>query len=528
VYAAAQRGEHAHAGELAAAALANGLEHPLLYNIAAFKLEQAGRVSEAHGLLEQAVRFAPADVGARNALGLVLLRLERAAEALEQFDALLKLNPALAYAHTSRGNALLALGAITQAEGSYQRALALDSQQGAALAGLAHIATQRGAYREARERAEQALALVPGLPDALMSLAAVELRERQAMQAEQRIRTLLNDARLSAHERAHANGLLGDTLDAQQRQGEAFAAYAACNAQLQRLYADRYRATDNALEYVRAVTRYFERARPEEWQLPAGGPAASGNVQGHVFVLGFPRSGTTLLEVILKGHPQVVSLAANELLIDSVRKYMRRPEDLERLRRASAAELEAARADYWRLVAAAGAEVAGKVFVDEHPLNTLKLPLIARLFPTARILFACRDPRDTVLSCFRHRFLMSAPIFELLSVEGGARYYDAVMQLLIRLTSPLALNVCLVRHEDMVSEFAREMKRVCEFLGLQWAPAMGDFALRTRNAGTPSTAELVRGLNTEGIGQWRRYRAQLEPVETVLAPWVKRFYYDAE
>jgi hypothetical protein len=123
---------------------------------------------------------------------------------------------------------------------------------------------------------------------------------------------------------------------------------------------------------------------------------------------------------------------------------------------------------------------------------------------------------------------MSAPIFELLSVEGGARYYDAVMQLLIRLTSPLALNVCLVRHEDMVSEFAREMKRVCEFLGLQWAPAMGDFALRTRNAGTPSTAELVRGLNTEGIGQWRRYRAQLEPVETVLAPWVKRFYYDAE
>jgi hypothetical protein len=168
------------------------------------------------------------------------------------------------------------------------------------------------------------------------------------------------------------------------------------------------------------------------------------------------------------------------------------------------------------------------VFVDKHPLNTLKLPLIARLFPAAKILFACRDPRDIVLSCFRHRFRMSAPIFELLTIDGAARYYDAVMQLLVRLTSLLAFDVCLVRHEDVVTEFAREMKRVCDFLALQWAPAMGDFALRTqqRPVLTPSTAQLVRGLSTEGIGQWRRYRSQLAPVQSILAPWVKRFYYD--
>jgi hypothetical protein len=280
---------------------------------------------------------------------------------------------------------------------------------------------------------------------------------------------------------------------------------------------------------VRAITRYFEQVRPEEWNVPPASAATdAAHVQGHVFVLGFPRSGTTLLEVILEGHPQVVSLEENELLIDSVRKFMRRPEDLQRLARASPAELAAARADYWRLVASAGVDAAGKVFVDKHPLNTLKLPLIARLFPAAKILFACRDPRDIVLSCFRHRFRMSAPIFELLTIDGAARYYDAVMQLLVRLTSLLAFDVCLVRHEDVVTEFAREMKRVCDFLALQWAPAMGDFALRTqqRPVLTPSTAQLVRGLSTEGIGQWRRYRSQLAPVQSILAPWVKRFYYD--
>jgi hypothetical protein len=133
-----------------------------------------------------------------------------------------------------------------------------------------------------------------------------------------------------------------------------------------------------------------------------------------------------------------------------------------------------------------------------------------------------------VLSCFRHRFAMSAPIYELLSIEGAARYYDVVMQLLIRFTTTLTLDTCLVRHEDLVTGFVREMKRICTFLGIDWDPAMGDFALRTRGRAvlTPSTAQLVRGLNTEGVGQWRRYEAELAPAFALLKPWIERFLYD--
>jgi tetratricopeptide (TPR) repeat protein len=528
VYEAAQGGHHAQAGSLAEAALATGLEHPLLLNVAALKLEQHGLVPEAERLLQRAVLIAPNDLNSRNALGLCLLRLERPAEALEQFEALLKLNPSLPYAHASHGNSLLALGAISEAEASYQRALAIDANQGIALAGLAHIASSRGAYPEARAWAEKALTLVPEFPDAVMSLAAAELGERQTQRAGERIRALLTDTRLAPLERAYANGLLGDILDAEDRPAEAFAAYTACNQDLRRLYGDRFSAGANAFEYVRSMTRYFEHARPQAWKLRPPGGAPSSAVRGHVFLLGFPRSGTTLLELILEGHPNVVSLEEKESLIDSVQEYMQRPEDLERLTRATPATLEALRAAYWRLVAGAGVDVAGKMFVDKYPLNTLKLPVIARLFPEAKILFACRDPRDVVLSCFRHRFKMNAPIYELLSIESAARYYDAVMRLVIRLNSELTLDTCLVRHEDLVTEFAREMKRICTFLGLDWAPAMGDFALRTKNRAvlTPSTAQLVRGLNTEGLGQWRRYRTQLAPVLEMLDPWVKRFYYD--
>jgi tetratricopeptide (TPR) repeat protein len=528
VHEALRAGNHAQAGLLADAALAGGFEHPLLLNAAALELERQGRVPEAVRLLERAVRIAPDDPGSRNALGLCLLQLERPAEALVQFELLLKLNPALPYGHTSRGNALLALGNIAGAEGSYQRALDLDTNQCLALAGLAHIASSRGSYPEARQWAERALAIVPGYPSAVMSLAAAELGERRMLKSETRIRGLLDDSRLTGRERAHANGLLGDILDAQSRYEEAFEAYTACNEELRRQYADLYTGQDRALAYVQSMLRYFERQDAARWKSrPAPGPDFSG-VREHVFLLGFPRSGTTLLEVILEGHPEVVSLEEHELLIDPVQEFMRRPDDLEALLQASPAMLEASRAAYWRRVAQQGAEVAGKVFVDKYPLNTLKLPLIARLFPDAKILLAGRDPRDIVLSCFRHRFRMSAPIYELLTIEGAARYYDAVMQLLIRLMSSLTLDTCLVRHEDLVTEFEREMKRICKFLDLEWAPAMGDFALRTRKRGvlTPSTAQLVRGLNTEGLGQWRRYRTRLAPVQAMLDPWVTRFYYD--
>jgi tetratricopeptide (TPR) repeat protein len=528
IHDAAQAGRHAEAANLAEVALNGGLEHPLIFNLVALKLEEEGRLHEALGFLTRAATVAPNDPGARNALGLCLLRLDRPAEALEQFTALVRLNDMLPFAHASLGNTYFALGLIAEAEASYRRSLELNARQGVALAGLARLAASRGAYADARAWAEQALVELPGFPDAVLSLAAAELGERQAPAAEARIRTLLADKRLVPLERAYANGVLGDILDAKGYPDDAFAAYAQCNGDLQRLYADRFTGSGNALAYVHAMERYVESARADVWQTRPPPDARRTGAAQHIFLLGFPRSGTTLLEVILEGHPQVVSLEENESLIDAVQEFMRQPADLGRFAAASPATLDRLRTAYWRHVGAAGTDVMGKVFVDKNPLNTLKLPLIARLFPDAKIMFACRDPRDIVLSCFRHRFKMSAPIYELLTIEGAARYYDAVMRLTLRYFGLLRQETCLIRHEDVVTAFAREMKRICDFLGIEWDPAMADFALRAqrRESLTPSTAQLVKGLSTEGLGQWRRYRQHLAPVLAALEPWVKRFYYD--
>lgn len=517
-------GRHDEAIARARWALEAGLQHPLVLNLAALGLEREGREEQAQRLLRKAVRIAPRDTACRNALGLCLLKLGRPRQALEEFDRVVGLQPTLAFAHVNRGNALQALQEVNAAKECYERALSQDPNQPMALAALAGIASSRGIYHEARALAERALAVAPELAEAQMTLAAVEQGEGQLGRAEARLRRLLEHAGLSASHRAHVHGLLGDVLDSGSRFEEAFDAYTACNEALRRQYAGRF---ESALQYARELAAWIEAScvLDGRWMRPI--PDASSAPSRHIFVLGFPRSGATLIDVALEGHPEVACIDGTDLLLDSVQAFMGRPQHLERLIAAPPDTIQGCREAYWRRVAAAGVDWRRRIVVDTCALNALKLPLIARLFPNAKILFAGRDPRDVVLSCFRHRFAMSAPTFELLTLEGAARYYVASTEVLVRLTNLLGLDVCLVRHEDMVTAFSREMARICEFLGISWHPAMGDFALRSRERGepVPGMSQLLCDIDTEGLGGWLHYRPRLEPITPMLEPWVRRFLY---
>jgi hypothetical protein len=190
-------------------------------------------------------------------------------------------------------------------------------------------------------------------------------------------------------------------------------------------------------------------------------------------------------------------------------------------------DLIAARDAYWRRVGEAGVSPSAPVFVDKMPLNTVLLCLIAKLFPRAKILFALRDPRDVVLSCFRRRFVMTAQMYELITLESAAKYYDAVMRLAQCYRENLGLDIHDLRYEAMVADMETEMRAVCAFMGIEWDEAMRDFAGRARKRGidTPSAAQVSRGLYTQGAGQWQRYAAQLAPVMPLLDPWRARYGY---
>jgi tetratricopeptide (TPR) repeat protein len=523
-------GDIVAATALADEALAAGHEQPFILNLVAERRERAGLFDEALALLERAQALAPEDFSVRQALGLCLYRLERYRSALEQFDAVLAVRPDFAPGHAGRGMALEALGDLTGAQAAWEQTLRLQPGHLQAIAGMALLASRRGDHEEARPLAETVLAAAPGYPDAVMTLASADLAAGQSASAEARLREMLTaPERMTPMQAALAQGLLGDVLDAEDRAGEAFDAYSDCNGQLRDLYRGRYETGPSVTDDARALVAAVDAAPAGAWTRLA--QASSSSARSHVFLVGFPRSGTTLLEQALVSHPDVESLEERDTLADAVEAYLSPGADPGRLAAAPEAELSRLRAAYWARVAEEGGRPQGKVFIDKYPLNTLKLPLIAKLFPDARILFAQRDPRDVVLSCFRRRFGMNRSMYQFLTLYGAAALYDVAMQFGERLLGgTIPLSTYTVRHETLVEDFDGVAGGLCDFLGIPRTDAMRDFAQRTRDRGiaTPSAAQLARGLNAEGVGAWRRYREPMATVMPILAPWVERFGYPAD
>jgi tetratricopeptide (TPR) repeat protein len=467
-------------------------------SLVAGRREDEGRFDESLELLRRAKAAAPDAPGILNALGLCLMRLGRAVEAEAEYDLALAADPNFAPAIANRGTALVMQGRLDEARAACERALALEPGNLVALAELAALALQRGDSGEARALAEQVAARQPGFPGAMLVLAGADLAEGRAAAAEARLRLLLRDDKVQPIDQAMARGLLGDALDAQGRHAEAFASWSVANRLRKAHHREAYGRRAGTLAQVRRLTAGLEGKRIAM----AWGRGGESKAKRHVFLAGFPRSGMTPIGQILEGHDEVVALSGKECLIDAERAWLADPSRFAALLAAPDAELDAWRDAYWRRVAAEGVDVAGRVFVDSHPFHSFELPLIARLFPEARIVVARRDPRDIVLSCFRHRLRLSDPVYQMLTLQGAAELYAATMRLAEATTAAFGLFLHEVALERLIADPEGETRALCDYLGL--AP----------------TAAAPTGLNTDGIGKWRGYETEMAPVMPLLAPWL--------
>jgi hypothetical protein len=357
-------------------------------------------------------------------------------------------------------------------------------------------------------------------------LAICELDAGASNKAEALARNLIADPQVLEDVRASAGVTLGEALNSQGRIDEAFAAYTEANAITRRLNAPRFErpGQETYPQFLARLSDWFSRLPPADWR-PAGGEEAS-PAAGHVFVMGFARSGTTLLETTLASHPAVTGLDEGDAMRVALKEAMSSNEALGKLAKLDVETARRWRDGYWKRIAELDVDVRGKVFVDKAPLASTMLPLINALFPSAKILFVLRDPRDVVLSCFRRAFGVNHSTYEFTTLAGTAHCYDDQMRLTALYRERLSLDLREVRYEQLAGDFETEAKAICDFLCLEWNGEMAEFAetARARPSRTPSARQLVRGLYS-GDGQWRPYVRHLEPILPILAPWIERYGY---
>jgi Flp pilus assembly protein TadD len=248
-----------------------------------------------------------------------------------------------------------------------------------------------------------------------------------------------------------------------------------------------------------------------------------------VFIMGFPRSGTTMLEQMLDAVPSLRAMDEQPFLqsvVERIEKFgLRYPQDLHRL---DAAQCEELRGVYWQLVNKTVGLDAGQRLVDKNPLNMLRLPLVNRLFPNSPIIFALRHPCDVVLSCYMQSF--GAPAFMVLcsTLQRLARGYVNAMQGWLHHVDLLQPKLLQLRHEDLLADFSGTAQRIGDFIGIADATPMLAFHEHAKQKGyiaTPSYAQVTEPVNRKGVDRWRRYRTYLEPIIPVLKPMLDRWNY---
>lgn len=250
-----------------------------------------------------------------------------------------------------------------------------------------------------------------------------------------------------------------------------------------------------------------------------------------IFVLGFPRSGTTMLEQMLDAHPGMVSMDEQPFVQRVIERmqamHLQYPEQLGEL---DSAQCEQLRDTYWRSVAQLVQLQPGQRLVDKNPLTMLRLPLLVRLFPNAKIIFVMRHPCDVVFSNYLQNFNAPAYIALCSTLPRLANGYATAMRFWNQHVELLKPQVFEWRYEDAIRDFDAHVEKLGAFLQLNDTAPLRQFsehAKRKGYIGTPSYAQVVQPVYASSIGRWRRYREYFEPVLPLLEPAMRQWGYDA-
>ncbi|KQS04834.1 hypothetical protein ASG11_11715 [Sphingomonas sp. Leaf357] len=476
---------------------------------------RAGRFADAVRFLNHALEIAPDHERARGQLARVRYGSRDLPEALAEFDRLLLLNPKHHGYRNLRAATLDLLGDYPGAVSAYNDMLADDAAQPLVWMTLGNVLKTIGDVPAAIAAFRRSLELAPETGESWWGLAnlksfAFDEADIAAMQAEL-ARPALSDVNRICLEFA-----LGKALEDHGRYPDSFAHYSAGN-RLQQAHAphDPEHLSTFARRCEALFTPDFFTAR-----VGSGDPAPD-----PIFVLGMPRSGSTLVEQILASHPAIEGTMELPELPRIVRLLggigdpatMPYPDSIAKL---SAAQLAGLGAEYLHR-AARWRNTDRPFFIDKLPMNFMSVGLIRLILPNAKIVDVRRHPLGCGFSVFKQYFPTGQSFAT--SIEHVGRFYADYVRLMRSWDARLPGFVHRVMYEDLIADAETEVRRLLDFLGLPFDPACLEFHASTRAVRTPSAEQVRQPIYTEAVDHWRHYEAWLGPMKDALGDVLTRY-----
>ena len=441
--------------------------------------------------------------------------------AIIAFGHAIKNNPQHREALLRKGEAHISTRQLAEAKQCFETVLESAPEEPNSLCTLGELLRKTGEGEKALEFTKKVLKANPQTVVAHLVAARAEVSLKKYDEAEKRLSGMLKRHANSAIKAASAK-LLGDVHEAKGDYETAFENY--------RVGQETSESHNRTRIDEAGVMSGFDRRLTMLDQVDVSGwGAIDDGLPNPVFLLGVPRTGITLVEHMLCGHPKVVTSNQRGFLADTVlsignhveldKEY---PECLTDLDDEAVKKL---RKSYWNRVDQYIPDRGDRTLVDRTPMSIGDAMFIRRLFPAAPVVHMIRDPRDACLSCFSEVLDFNHVTVLFSQLERSARVYGKLAELGIKATEKLGMNELEVRYENLVEGFD-EAKKIVNHMGLEWDAAQEDFVKVAWDRYILDLAgEAAFELSTESVGRWKKYESKLAGVTQLLAPLVSHYGY---
>ena len=566
----------------------------VLWNILGAANNSLGRIEEASKAFKKVTELNPNYPDGFNNLGVTLQELGELQEAKEVLNKALSIKPDYAEAHYNMGKVLKDQGNFEGSIGSSQKALSINPNYAEAHFTLGKVHQNQGFLEEAIKAYKKALSLKPDYPEAHLNIgnifsyqgkldnsleeykkvillnpyhanawvnAAEALEQHNKLEllevwlekafrvfdvVPSDIKVLKSKLFWRTNNKKEASKIIFNininTLSEIRKQD-----YLQLKAKCFEYYKDFGKAFEcfiemNSIakisnEYKKCNTdEYFKNLKNELAFLKAKPSLTTSLLKAQklklnpVFLVGFPRSGTTLLDTILRSHSQIKVVEEQPSFI-LAQNYIHKNTRNDTMRKDNPKDfLHEARKIYEsEFKIHIGNVSANKTYVDKYPLNLLNAHLIQKLYPETKFILALRHPMDTILSCWMQNFQLNDAMANMTDLDRTVEFYCVAMETFMVSCDKYNLSIHKIRYEDLLEDLNHETSKLLNFLDLKWENKMQNYrqtALKRNKINTPSYSQVIQPIYKDAKFRWINYEKYLSKYLKQLDPWIKEFGYN--
>ncbi len=474
-------------------------------------------------LINKACLIAPGVLSFKLAVGQVLSDLQKYQDAIDSFRQSMADFPNEVLPRVRLAELYFQLGAFQEAREAIDAGLFLQEDHPELHLLMAHIYNRQQDVNGVIYHADRALVGKPDWYDAILLRARADILKKDYYSAINRLNKVTPPSEFEICERS---ALLADAFHQLKDYDRAIAAWDDGNKTAREYFRQTYEHIDSPVNLtgVRRARDFFNSiANSAQYQT-----SHKTLDKSPVFLLGFPRSGSAMIDQLLAAHPDIDLSDQRNCFVPVVQEFGTSEATCQRFYDLTEDELEQLRAAYWERVAQSGVNTDERIHIERSPLSITWLGFIGRLFPDARIIISIRDPRDTVFAAYQTNFDMNAAMYHMLDLREAAEYFDAAYS-----SAYAAIDLCPglrvleVKYEDILLNFEEQVTRLFKFFDKEVDPESFNTSKSITHGGddTPSVTLMNQLLYESSVNKWRHYEKVLLPVADVLEPWVKRFGY---